>query len=91
VLDVMLERVLEALDVHGTPHADALGGLDAETVGRKEFGRGRATAAGVEHPLVFLRNVVHRHLLSDGAYGSAVTEVRHKACPVGSFSKLPDV
>src|SRR5262245_49843644 len=68
VLDAMLERVFEALGAHGATRAHALGGFDAETVGRKELRGTHTPAARVEHPRVllgcFLGGLVHGRLPS---------------------------
>ena len=64
VLDPVLQRVLEALRLHAAVRADALRRFDTHAVGREELGRLRTSATRLEHPRVFLRSLVHGHLLS---------------------------
>jgi len=59
LLDVILERVFEALLLHRALAANLLGGLDAEPVRREELAGVRATTTPSQHPRVFVGNLLH--------------------------------
>src|SRR5207237_5186501 len=59
LLDAMLQRVLEALVLHRAPSADPLSSFDAAAVGGEERPCVRAAATALEHPRVFVGNLVH--------------------------------
>jgi hypothetical protein len=59
LIDAIQQRVLEALALHGTASTDALRGFDAEAVGWEEGSRVRAATLALQHPRVFVGNLMH--------------------------------